>query len=99
MDPVSGTGDASPDLPKRGARVVADLVLGKDAAADLRGDARKRLEIAEKTGQGILRVVGVLGTSVGLGPGGVLEQDADPQKLGGIQASADRESFERSVYL
>ena len=105
MDPVSCETDLTADPPEAGTCVVRDILLGKDAALDLPGEALKRIQTVEQVEENVVLRLGLLPvitqggdpfSSIGSGAVNlhapdVVKKRRQMQKLCGCQSASDRE--------
>ena len=80
--------------------VIADLILGWQAALDLIVDRRQRIQGAEALIKGIIwKFFGFLMASVALRAGSDCQQGADGEKLRDPQGTSDFQTFQRTTHI
>ena len=93
VDAVVGCFHGAAHVHQSTAGIVADLILGKDTAADLRGKRGERFQTLEHAVQGVLFCIATLVSGVGFYPVGIFKKSGNGKKFGDPKGTSDFQAF------
>ena len=99
VNAVVGNFYAAAHMHQSAAGVIADLILGKDAAADLRGERSQRLQALEHAVKGILSGISALVAGICFDTVGIFKKSGNGKQLGNSQRASDLQALQGAPHI